>query len=286
MSPAVRLLGGIRPALAAIGLAVGLAVMAAALPAAAAEPFDPFAIGFQPPEDARLPGSAQLVDRFGTPVRLSALLGERPVILAPVYYTCPNVCGVTLAGLFDALGHVPLEPGRDFTVLAVSIHPEEGPAEARAAADAARQRYRGEMLDGAVHFLTGSEAAIAAVMTAIGFDYRWDPERQEYAHAAGVVVATADGRLARWLPGVTFQPSDLRLAVLEAGEGRIGSLTDQLLLLCYHYDPASGQYNSIVQGSLQVGGVLTVLAVGGFIGRSLWRDRRHKAAERERGEGG
>lgn len=272
MSPATRL------------ILVAWLVLAAALPARAEQPFDPFDVGFRPPEDARLPGEAELVDRFGRPVALSALLGERPVIFAPVYYTCPNICGVTLGGLFEALANVPLEPGRDFTVVAVSIHPGEGPAEARAAADEAMARYFGEAPVGSVRFLTGTEDQIARVMEAIGFDYRWDPEREEYSHAAGVAVATADGRLARWLPGVVFQPSDLRLAVLEAGEGRIGSLTDRLLLLCYHYDPASGQYNSIVQGSLQIGGGLTVLVLGGFIARSLIRDRRRKPADG--GEGG
>lgn len=253
-------------------------------PTGPASAIDPFAVGFQPPDDARLPGEAALVDHNGAPMRLEELIGGPPLILAPVYYTCPNICGVTLDGLFDALGHVPLQPGRDFRVLTLSIHPEEGSEEARAARREALARFSGELPGDAVRFLTGSEAEIAAVMQAVGFGYRWDPERQEFAHPAGVIVATGDGRVARWLPGVAFQPSDLRLAVLEAGEGRVGSLTDRLLLLCYHYDPASGQYNSIVQGSLQIAGTVTVLALAGFIGHGLLRDRaaRHRQGDASR----
>lgn len=257
-----------------------LVLLAGALlcgPVRAAEPFDPFAAaGIEPEPDARVPLALDFTDDRGQRVTLAELFDGRPVILAPVYYRCRNVCGTQLASLFNLLSALRLELGRDYTVVAFSFDPREEPADARA--ERARLRKRWPQLADSrhVHFLTGSAASSAALSAAIGFRYRWDPGTEEYAHISALAILGAGGRLARWLYGLGYQPDDLRLALTDAGEGRVGSLGDRLLLLCYHYDPQRGGYDNRVIGALQVGGLGTALALGGFIGVSLWRERRRR----------
>lgn len=222
---------------------------------------------------AEVPADVSFVDEFGDPVTIGSFLGEKPVLLVPVYYTCPNLCGVTLAGLFSGLEDMPLEPGSHYRVVAVSIDPREGPAEAAQAKADALKLFPHRNGDAAFHFLTGHPQGIERVMDAIGFQYGWDEEIQQYAHAAAVAVLSPQGRVARWLYGVQYEPLDLRLALTEAGRGAVGGISEQLLLLCYHYDPMTGRYGSLIQGSLRIGGLLTVAALGGFIGMSLYRER-------------
>lgn len=239
--------------------------------------FDPFqAAGIDPTPGAPVPGEARFVDAAGVTVRLGDLFtGERPVLLAPVYYTCPNICGATLAGLFGALGAMPLVPGDDYLVVALSFDPKEGPAEAR---DARTRAVEHLGTSEGVRFLTGGPEAIEAVTRALGFRFAWDPDLGQYAHAAAVVALTPDGRQGPWIYGLWPKPTDLRLALVEAGRGTAGRVTDRLLLLCYAYDPTTGQYGGLIRRVLQGGGIATVLGLGGFVVLALRSERRRTRA--------
>lgn len=253
-----------------IRLLPALALLLAAASAAAA--FDPFAgAGIDPRPGAQLPVDLPFTDEAGGQATLRQLGGGKPIVVAPVLHNCPNICGVTLGGLMSAVEAQPYRPGRDFQVIAFGIDPAEKPQDAQKTVRTLDQRDGGTR---GIHALTGTEANVRAVTDALGYRYAFDPGIGQYAHVAAVAVLTPDGRLARWLYGVAPDPTDLRLALTEAGQGAIGSFGDQLLLLCYHYDPTTGRYSSVIWLLLQVGGGATVLALGGFVGLAVRRERR------------
>ncbi len=225
-----------------------------------------------------VPGAAAFRDEAGEAVRLADYLGRRPVVLALVYYDCPMLCTLVLKGLASGLKVLDLKPGEDFEVLAVSFAPEETPAMARAAEAAYLPRYGRAGAEAAWHFLTGEAEAIRALTEAVGFRYTFDPETGQYAHAAGLVVLTPEGRVGRYLYGIEYAPRDLRLALVEASEGRIGSLVDQLLLFCFHYDPATGKYSAAVLNLVRLAGAATVLILALAIA-AAWRRDRSQASE-------
>lgn len=261
--------------LAALLLAPSAAVYADA-------PFDPFAAaGIDARPGAQVPLDASFTNDRGEAVTLGQLLEGRPAVLVPVYFHCPNVCGTQLASLFNLLGTVPFELGKDYVLIVYSFDPRETPADARAERDRLARRWPALAGSDAVHLLTGPEASSRGVSDALGFRYRWNPQIQEYAHVSAVATLTPSGTLAQWLYGLGYQPNDLRLALTDAGQGQVGDFGDQLLLLCYHYDPRTGGYDNWVIGALQVGGTGTAAALLGFIGLALWRERR----KREGGDG-
>lgn len=212
-------------------------------------------------------------DEAGRAVRLGDLLGRRPVVLAPVYYACPSLCQQVLNGLAKSLRPVDLRPGADFDVVAFSIDPRETPAQAEAAKAAVLRRYGRPRSAAGWHFLTGEEASARALADRIGFRYRYDAATGQYAHAAGLMVLTPDGRLARYFFGLEPSARDLRLALVEAADGRIGTLADRVLLFCLRWDPAKGRYTWAALGAMRAGGVLTLLGMALWIGRSLRRRR-------------
>jgi protein SCO1/2 len=236
-----------------------------ALPAQAA--FDPFTdAGIDRIKDAHLPGEAAMVDQNGEPLRLQALFGGPPLLFAAVAYTCPNLCGLTLDGLFAGLAGAGLTAGKDYQLVVVGLDPRDGPDQAAAMLGLLQHRWHSE--PSALHFLSGPEGA--AVTQAMGFRAGYDPEHQQFAHISAVAAVTAQGRLSAWLMGVQFDPRALRLALVKAGEGRVGTLGDQALLLCYGYDPVHGRYGWLVERMLKVGGVVTLLGLFGTLGW-LWR---------------
>jgi protein SCO1/2 len=201
------------------------------------------------------------------------------VVLAPVYFSCPNICGVTLDGLALALSQMPLDLGRDYRLVAYSLHPGDTPADARETR-ARLRRILGLENGAAGAFLTladGEEPTSARrVGDALGFRYAWDDTIQQYAHAAGVFVLASDGSVARWLSGVRFQPTDLRLALLAADDGRIADPAGRALMLCYRYDAETGTYTPLIENALRVFGGATAFTLGGFIAVALWRERRRR----------
>jgi protein SCO1 len=235
-------------------------------------------IGFDQKLGNALPLDALFLDESGAAVRLGDYFGKRPVVLTFVYFDCPMLCTISLNGLTSALDILPFEPGREFELVSISFDPRERPAQAAAKKKLQLARYkRSGAAVGGWHFLTGRQASIDRVTTAVGFRYAWDEETKQYAHPAGTVIATADGRVSRYLFGIEYAPKDLRLALVESGDGKIGGLVDQALLFCYQYNPHAGRYSAAIIGVIQVAAGLTVLALCGLI--FLMR-RREKAAAR------
>jgi protein SCO1/2 len=231
-------------------------------------------VGFDQKLGARLPLEARFRDESGQEVSLGDLFGKRPVILAPVYYRCPLLCGQVLTGLARGLKPLSLGAGKDYDVVALSINPEETPAMAASARAASLERYDRPGSESGWHFLTGQEASIAAVASAIGFRYTRDPQTKLYTHAAGLVVVTSDGVVSRYFFGIDFPPKELQLEVEQARAGRVGSPIGRLLLLCYDYDQATGKYTLSILRLIRVLGTATAISLGGFLFVMIRREMR------------
>jgi protein SCO1/2 len=215
-------------------------------------------------------------DESGKAVRLGDLFAGRPTIVNLVYYRCPMLCTEVLNGLVASLETLSFDAGKEFSVVTVSIDPRETPDLASAKKDVYLKRYGRAGASAGWHFLTGDEKSVARLADAVGFRYAYDPELGQYAHAAGIFVATPDGRLARYFYGIDYGPRDLRLALVEASKGKIGTLADQIVLFCYQYDPTTGKYGATILGVMRVGGVVTVLALATFI-LVMWRREKRGA---------
>jgi len=222
-------------------------------------------VGLSPHPGARLPLDAVFKDETGEAAPLGRWLENKPTVLSLVYFGCPMLCGEVMNALTTALKPIALEPGKDFTVLAVSFDPRDGPDEARAKKAAAVARYGRPGAAPGWHFLTGDAEAIRRLTDAVGFRYTWDAAGSQFAHVAVVTVLTPDGRLARYFPGIEYPSRDLRFALVEAADGRIGNVVDRLLLFCYRYDASSGRYTPLIARIVRVGAVLTAVALAGLI---------------------
>jgi protein SCO1 len=231
-------------------------------------------VGFEQRLGASIPLDLLLRDEAGKTVRLGDYFGTRPVILTMAYYNCPMLCGLVLDGLAQSLRGLRFNLGEQFVVVTVSFDPGEIPAHATAKKDQFLRSYaRPGAVDG-WHFLTGDAASIQQLTQAIGFRYAYDAENRQFAHAAGLVVLTPQGEIARYLYGIEFAPKDVRLALVEASAGQIGSPVDQLLLFCSRYDPSTGQYGLIIMHVLRLSGLMTVVVLGGFLTVMFRRERR------------
>lgn len=201
--------------------------------------------------------------------------GKHPVILNLVYYRCPNVCHYLLDGFTNSVMKLPWAVGREFQVVTVSINPEETVEDAKKKRQQILHRYRHNSAVTGWHFLTGEEKNIRKLADEVGFLYQYDPQRKEYAHPSVIFVLTPDGKISRYLYGIQFNRLDLKLALLEAADGKIGSVVDKLLLYCYHYDPKNRKYALIALNSMKVAGSATVLGLI-FLFFFLSRSRKSK----------
>jgi len=235
-------------------------------------------VGIDQKLDAPVALGLPFVDEAGHDVTLGQYFGKRPVVLALVYYQCPMLCTLVLDGLTSAIGTMNLTAGKDFDVVVVSFNPGEPPSLAANSKASIVKRYGRTGTEGGFHFLTGREESIRALADAVGFRYAWDPAINQYAHPAAVTVLTPGGRVSRYLFGVDFAPRDLRLALVEASDGKIGTALDQALLYCYHYDPFSGKYGLALMSVIRLGGVLTCGVLGASIFLALRRERRQANA--------
>jgi protein SCO1/2 len=204
-------------------------------------------------------------DEHGKTVELAQYFGSKPVILVLVYYNCPMLCTQVLNGLDRSLKEIPMDIGKDFNVVTVSIDPTERPV----LAEAKQAMYTGMYgRPGAAegwHFLTGDEPQIKQLAQAVGFRYAYDDESKQFAHASVIMILTPEGRLARYFYGIQYPERDLRLGIVEASQGKISSAVDQVLLFCYHYDPHTGRYGLLISRVIQLAGALTVLIGGIFL---------------------
>jgi protein SCO1/2 len=194
--------------------------------------------------------------------------------MALVYYECPMLCGLVLGGLARAMKQTGLELGRDFDALSVSFDPREKPAQATVRQKAYLQALDRPEARGDWAFLVGAEPDIRAVTDSVGFHYAYDPQTKQYAHAAAIFVLTPEGKVSRYLYGVEFPGRDLRLALVEASQGRVGTSFDRFLLTCYRYDPASRKYQPFALGMLRLGGAAALVGLAGLIAGLVWRERR------------
>jgi protein SCO1/2 len=227
--------------------------------------------------DAQLPADAMFKDDTGKTVRLGDYFGERPVVLAFVYYECPMLCNQILNGLVSGVGVLDQTVGTDFDVVAISFDARETPTQAAAKKATYLDRYQRPGSERGWHFLTGDEATIKRVTDTAGFQFAWDAASQQFAHASGIIVTTPEGKLSRYLFGIEYPPRDLKFALMESSAGKIGSVVDQVLLYCYHYEPATGSYSLVAMNAVRMGGVVTMVALLGFVAISLRRDNRAQA---------
>src|SRR6185437_5884773 len=233
-------------------------------------------VNFQQRLGAQVPLDATFTDESGNPVVLRSYFEKRPVVLILAYYRCPMLCSEVLHGATSAFKKLSFRIGQQFNVLTVSIDPRETPALARSTQSTYIEQYGDPSAAAHWHFLTGKKSQIDALADAVGFHYKYIPQIDQYAHAAGITVLTPAGKVAQYFYGIQFAPENLRLALVQSSHEKIGSFVDQVLLYCCTYDPATGSYHAIISRTLQVAGGLTILVVGGGIFLLLWWDAKHR----------
>lgn len=231
-------------------------------------------VGFDQNLDQMLPLGVEFKDEEGRTVKIGDYFGERPVVLAFVYYGCPMLCLQSLSSLAATLSVLSENPGEDFEVVNVSIDPRETPALALEKKAHYVERSGKPSIARGWHFLTGTEANIRQLTGAAGFRYVWDASLQQFAHPAGIVIATPQGKVSRYLFGIDYGPRDLRLALLDASKERISSPLKRALLYCYHYDEATGRYSLAIMRVVRLAGAATVLSLGTLIFVWTRRERR------------
>lgn len=219
-------------------------------------------VGIDQKLNQSIPLNLTFRDENGQTVELAQFFGQKPVILTLVYYNCPMLCTQVLNGVESGLKELPTDIGKQFEVVTVSIDP----AESHVLAKVKQEMYVGMYgRPGAAqgwHFLTGDEPQIKQLADAVGFRYAYDPDTKQFAHASAIIVLTPEGKISRYFYGIQYPSRDLRLGLVEASEGKIGTPVDQVLLFCYHYDPATGKYGLLISHVIQAGGALTVLILG------------------------
>jgi protein SCO1/2 len=196
---------------------------------------------------------------------LRTYFGDKPVVLALVYYGCPNLCSFTLTEMVHSLHRLSFEPGRDYNVVVVSFDPSETPELAAQKKAAYAKEFGRASFNSGWHFLTGTQDSISRLASAVGFQYRWDEPTHQFVHAGGIMVATPDGRLSRYFYGIRYASADLRLALVEASQEKIGSPVDDILLFCFHYDATQGKYTLAIFNVLKLASALTMLGLGALI---------------------
>jgi protein SCO1/2 len=233
-------------------------------------------VGIDQKLNEQLPLDLVFRNEKGESVKLGDYFGKKPVVISLVYYQCPMLCNQVLNGMVTAFKVMSFAPGEEFEVVTVSFDPRETPA----LAAAKKQTYidylpeaKQAKANAGWHFLTADENSISSITGAIGFRYHWDEATNQFVHAR-IYLATREGKLARYMYGIEYAPRDLRLGLIEAADNRIGSPVDQLLLYCYHYDPATGKYGAVVMNIMRAGGILTLFALAVM----FWAMRRRNAS--------
>ena len=238
-------------------------------------------VGIDQKLDSQLPLDLVFKDESGASVRLGDYFGKKPIVLSLVYFNCPMLCNQVLNGLTGSMDTLSFDIGKEFEVVTVSFDPRETSELARDKKDTYIKWYKRPGAAEGWHFLTGDKHEIDKLAAAVGFRYRYDPATNQFAHASGIMLATPEGKLARYFYGIEYAPRDLKLGLIEASENKIGSPVDKLLLYCYHYDPASGKYGPVVMKLIRLGGAATMI---GFVAMVFWMRRRNMM--RQSGAGG
>jgi protein SCO1 len=228
--------------------------------------------------NAQIPPDLAFREESGAPAQMGAFFGRKPVLLSLVYFDCPALCTEVLNGELRTMKAISLDLGKDYEAVTVSFNPADTPALARAKRDVYLGQYDRRGATGHWHFLTGERQSIDALTAVAGFHYAYDSSIRQYAHAAAILVLTPDGRIDRYFYGVQYPARDVRLGLVEASEGKIGSLTDHALLYCYQYDPMTGRYGVVIMNVLRAAGGVTVLLLGLFLWMMFRREHRRPSA--------
>jgi len=230
-------------------------------------------VGIDQKLNQQLPLDLEFRDENGRLVRLAEYFSSKPVILSLVYHDCPMLCSEVLGGLLSSLRVLKFDIGNEFDVLTISFNPREDSSLAKSVKDSYLKRYKRAGAENGWHFLTGDQTAIDRLTKAVGFRYTYDPQKNLYAHASGIIVLTPQGRLSRYFYGIEFAPKDLRFGLIEASQNKIGSVVDQVLLFCYHYDPVIGRYGFAIMTTVRILGAGFVLCLAATIGIMLRKER-------------
>jgi protein SCO1/2 len=251
--------------LAAGGLAASAASAESSLVPSNTMPGPLKAVRYDQRLGSQVPLDLAFRDDAGRQVKLGDYFGARPAVLILAYYRCPMLCDMVMQAAESGLRPLSLQPGKDFDVIVASIDPADTPERAAMKKRDILQRYARPGSEGGWHFLTGPQSSIRPLASAVGFQYVYDPKLQQFAHAAGIVLLTPGGKVSRYLFGIEYAPNDLRLGLVEASGDHIGSLVDQVLLYCFHYDPAIGRYSATTLTIVRAAALATVLGLVLFI---------------------
>jgi protein SCO1 len=222
-------------------------------------------VGFEPHLNAALPLDLPFKDETGREIHLRDYFRQRPVVLALVYYGCPMLCDQVEQGVVGSLKMLSFNPGKDYEVVFVSFDPRETPDMAAQKKALAMSRFHRPDTANGWHFLTGSKESVDAIAKAANFRYSFDTKSSLFAHASGIMLLTSDGRISRYFYGVEYPSRDMRLGLVDASAGKIGTPIDHALLFCYQYDPTSARYSASVLKIVRLGGALTILTILGGI---------------------
>ena len=255
-------------------LALATATLLASVARADQRPAILHDVGIDQNLNVQVPADLTFNDEFGKPVRLGDFYGKRPLILALVYYKCPMLCTMVLNDLARSMNSMRHSAGEQFDILTISFDPSETPELAYQKKQQYLRAYQRPHAAEGWHFLTGAAASIDRLTKTVGFHYVWDPKYGQYAHASGITILTPEGKTARYFFGIDYAPTDLQLSLDEASHGKITTVTDQVLLYCFHYDPSIGRYTLAVTRIVQAGCFLTLLLLGSFMVVMFRRDCR------------
>jgi protein SCO1/2 len=219
-------------------------------------------VGIQQNLNEQIPADLAFTDESGRAVKLGDYFGKKPMILNLVYFTCPMLCGEELNGLESALRILKFDVGKEFDVITVSFDPKDTPDAAAKKKAEILKRYKRSGAEQGWHFLVGNQGAIDKIAKAAGFEFEYDAKTQQFAHSTAIMVLTPQGKIAQYYYGIDYPPKDLRLAIVDASQEKTGTLVDELLLYCYHYDPEKGKYSATVMRILRLAGVATLLCLG------------------------
>jgi protein SCO1 len=234
-------------------------------------------VGIEQKLNEQIPLDTEFKDENGKAVKIGEYFGKRPVVLALVYYECPMLCSEVLNGLTGSLKSLNFNAGKDFDVVAISFDARENekPDLAKNKKASYLQRYGREGTENGWHFLTGSQDSIDKITQAVGFGYKWDEQTGQFAHAGAIMILTTEGKISKYLYGIDYAPRDVKLAIMESSENKIGSPVDQLMLYCFHYNPATGKYGLAILNVIRLTAVLTLLGMGAMF-FVFWRRNKNK----------
>jgi protein SCO1/2 len=256
---------------------VGFVLAASALWAQYPRPAIAKGVGIDQNLSAQIPLDLVFRDENNQITPLRTYFGDKPVVISLVYFKCASICPMSISETTKSLSRLPLVPGKDYNVLVISFDPKDTPAEAAEKKASYSKDFLHAGYGDGFHFLTGDQHAIAALTKAVGWKYNWDEASKQFVHAAGIMVATPEGKLSRYFYGVAYAPQDVKMALLEAAKHKIGTPVDYILLFCLHYDAATGKYTLAIVNLLKVAGILTLLLLVGFVLMSIRKDHKNSA---------